>query len=71
MDPADIQFVVKQLSKLPHDKQQYASDAYTRVYNEDLESEPVPHKKNGAARKAANERLLAYVKKITELNNER
>jgi len=71
MDPADIQFVVKQLSKLPHDKQQYASDAYTRVYNAAYDAEPVQHKKNNAARKAANERILNYVQKITELSNER
>ena len=66
MYPADQKWVDEQLAKLPFRLQQSVKQRYAEVYQQAYDAEPVEHKKEGAARRAANTRLREYVTNFTK-----
>jgi hypothetical protein len=55
----------QQLGSLGPKLQKKAREGYERTWKEAYDLEPVEHKKAGAARRAANIRLLRFVERVT------
>ena len=62
----DAKWIKDQLRKLPHHLTSKAMEAYSGVYLAAINDEPAEHKKENAARFAANSRLRVYVAKVTQ-----
>lgn len=60
-DPADVEFITEQLSKLNYQLKGRVLIKYSTAYTEAYDSEPVDHKKANAARREANIRLRNFV----------
>ena len=60
----DMTWIAEQLRKLPGELRGPAADAYAKVYQAAHDAEPAEHKKDNAARYAANTRLRVYVKRV-------
>lgn len=65
--PHDKKWVAQQISGLPPRFRGKAKIGYESAYLEALDAEPVEHKKENAARFAANSRLRAFVKRVNEV----
>lgn len=63
----DKKWIDEQLRKLPGHLRAKASDAYSSVYAEAMSTEPEEHKKENAARFAANSRLRIYVGNVLRI----
>ena len=63
----DKKWIDEQLRKLPGHLRVKASDAYSFVYAEAMSAEPEEHKKENAARFAANSRLRVYVGNVLRI----
>ena len=63
---ADKKTIERRVAQLPIELRIYACQKYGEIYLEAYNAEPVEHKKENAARRAANIRLLRYVKAVTE-----
>lgn len=63
--PHDAKWIVSKLLELPNDLRDKVCAAYSAAYAEAYDAEPVEHKKDGAARRAANSRLLSFATRIT------
>lgn len=61
--PDDARWIREQLNNLPQRYRQQAMDGYSAAYQEAHEAEPAPHRKENAARFAANTRLRIFVEK--------
>ena len=66
MHDHDKKWIDEQIGKLPTRLQQQVRQRYAEVYREAHNAEPVEHKKEGAARRAANTRLREYVTNFTK-----
>ena len=60
----DRDWYEKQLAKLPYQYRARAVEGYRRVWLEAYESEPVCHKKENAASRAANIRLRGFIDQV-------
>ena len=70
MVEADKQWISEQLSKLTNPTERgKILDAYNQAFKEVYGKEPMPHRKENAARFAANTRLRVYVKNRLKLLN--
>lgn len=63
----DKKWIDDQLKKLPGHLRAKASDSYSSVYAEAMSTEPEEHKKENAARFAANSRLRIYVGNVLRI----
>lgn len=63
----DKKWIDDQLKKLPGHLRGKAADAYSSVYAEAMSTEPEEHKKENAARFAANSRLRIYVGNVLRI----
>ena len=61
--PDDEQWIHQKLSPIQPEVRYNVCEAYTKVFNEAFDAEPLPHRKTGKARSAANTRLLTYFNK--------
>lgn len=61
----DSEWYHAQLRQIPIELRQRAVDGYRRVWLEAYEAEPVCHKKENAAARAANVRLREFVGRVT------
>lgn len=69
MYKGDEAWVKKKINELSEIKIKIlAWECYKKKYNEVFESEVIEHRKQGAARFAANSALRIYVKKVIESN---
>ena len=65
MMEADRKWVTEQLQKLPTPLlRQQTLEGYKKAFKEAYDAEPLPHRKDGKARFAANNRLREYIVKI-------
>jgi len=64
--PDDTKWIKSQLAKLPTAHKQKAMAGYDRVFREVYHATPLPHQKEGEARRAANTRLRLYVDAVTK-----
>ena len=62
----DAKWIKDQLRKLPYHLTSKAMEAYSGVYLAAINAEQEDHKKENAARFAANSRLRVYVAKVTQ-----
>lgn len=62
--PHDFKWICEQIARLPVHLQPRAEAGYSLVYQEAHDAEPVEHKKENAARFAANTRLRKFVEKV-------
>ncbi len=60
----DKQWFREQLAKLPAAYIKQAKEGYQSVWEKAFEDEPIEHKKQNSARRAANIRLREFVEKI-------
>lgn len=60
----DRAWIKNKLINLPQAMQLKVCKRYTEVYEEAHKSEPISHKKDGAARYAANSRLRKFVENL-------
>lgn len=63
----DAQWIKQQLDRLPQRYRQQAVDGYSDAYQSAYDAEPAEHRKENAARFAANTRLRKYVDKMLAL----
>ena len=63
----DAKWIKDQLRKLPHHLTSKAMEAYSGVYLAAINAEPEEHKKENAARFAANSRLRVYVGNVLRI----
>lgn len=63
----DAKWIKQQLERIPQRYRQQAIDGYSEVYQSAYDAEPVGHRKENAARFAANTRLREYVYKVLAL----
>lgn len=63
----DAKWIRQQLERIPPRYRQQAMDGYSEAYKSAYDAEPVEHRKENAARRAANERLRKYVEKVLAL----
>lgn len=63
----DKKWIDEQLRKLPGHLRANAADAYSKVYLAAINDEPEEHKKENAARFAANSRLRIYVGNVLRI----
>ncbi len=63
----DAKWIKDQLGKLPHHLTSKAIEAYSGVYLAAINAEPEEHKKENAARFAANSRLRVYVGNVLRI----
>lgn len=63
----DARWIREQLDRLPQRYRKKAMDGYSAAYQEAHDAEPAPHRKENAARFAANTRLRKYVEKVLAL----
>lgn len=66
MHDHDRKWIDEQIGKLPTRLQQQVRQRYAEAYREAHNAEPVEHKKDGSARRSANQRLLRYVMEFTK-----
>lgn len=59
--PHDRKWIIQQLARLPEKHRQTAMKGYDKVFREVYDATPLPHQKEGEARRAANTRLRRYV----------
>lgn len=57
----DKKWIIQQLARLPGRYRQTAMQGYDKVFREVYDATPLPHQKEGEARRAANTRLRRYV----------
>ena len=62
----DRKWIISQISKLPRGNIATATIGYSKAYSEAHDAEPISHKKDNAARRAANTRLREYVEAIAK-----
>lgn len=67
--PDDAKWIKSQLAKLPPALRQKAITGYDRVFREVYHATPLPHQKEGEARREANTRLRLYVEAVIERNS--
>lgn len=60
---ADTEWINHQLGYLGEDEREKICKAYSKVFREASDKEPIEHKKTGAGRFAANTRLRIFIKK--------
>lgn len=60
----DARWIKEQLDRLPYRYRKQAEEGYSDAYQAAHDAEPVDHKKENAARRAANARLRKYVDKV-------
>lgn len=63
----DRQWIHSMISPLHPDERYKVCKAYTRVFNEAADNEPLRHRKDGKARFAANCQLRVYMKNKTNI----
>lgn len=63
----DARWVKEQLESIPPRYRQQAMDGYSDAYQSAHDAEPATHRKENAARFAANTRLRKYVDKVLAL----
>lgn len=67
MHKDDKKWIKEQLMRLDSPQlRQLAMAKYNEVHQEAYNNEPLPHKKDGAARSEANNRLRVFVEKVTQ-----
>jgi hypothetical protein len=67
MHKDDLKWIKDELLKLKTPKQRtHARNSYDVAFKEAHDFEPLPHKKDGTARRAANNRLRIYVRRVNE-----
>lgn len=66
MHDHDRKWIDEQISKLPSRLHAQVRRKYAEAYREAHNAEPVDHRKDGAARRAANARLREFVTNITK-----
>lgn len=59
--PHDRKWIEQQINQLPKRLWDKAAKEYDRVFREVYDATPVPHQKEGEARREANTRLRRYV----------
>lgn len=64
--PHDSKWISEQVAILPPSLRVGACEAYSSVFTEAFEAEPVDHKRSNAARFCANTRLREYVDRVCE-----
>lgn len=57
----DKKWIIQQLARLPDKHKKTAMQGYDKVFREVYDATPLPHQKEGEARRAANTRLRRYV----------
>lgn len=62
--PDDSKWIQEMLLQLSPGARNRALVAYSAVYQERWEAEPIPYRKDNAARREANKRLREYVRKF-------
>lgn len=62
----DRRWVAEQIGKLPPKYRSKAQSGYEAAYIEAAEAEPMEHRKENAARFAANSRLRLFVERVTK-----
>lgn len=60
----DAKWIKEQLDSLPFRFRKIAQDGYSAAYADAYDAEPQDHKKENAARKAANSRLRIFINKV-------
>lgn len=60
----DAKWIKEQLDSLPYRYRKQAEEGYSASFAEHYDAEPEDHKKENAARRAANTRLRKYVYKV-------
>lgn len=63
----DARWIKQQLERIPQRYRQQAMDGYSEAYQSAHDAEPAIHRKENAARFAANTRLRKYVDKVLAL----
>lgn len=63
----DAKWIRQQLERIPPRYRQQAMDGYSEAYQSAYDAEPVGHKKENAARFAANTRLRKFIDKVLAL----
>ena len=66
MHPHDKAWVDAQLMRLPAELRERVAELYEVEYQQHYNAEPVEHRKDGAARRAANTRLREFVTNFTK-----
>lgn len=64
LHPDDTKWLQQQLARIPLQHRVTACLAYSKVWQEAHDAEPLQHCKENAGRFAANSRLRAYIKKV-------
>lgn len=63
----DERWIADKLAELPQKARKNISMSYSDVYLEEYDKEPVQHKKENKARRAANTRLRKYVERYSSV----
>lgn len=63
----DAQWIKQQLDRLPQRYRQQTVDGYSKAYQSAYDAEPAIHRKENAARFAANTRLRKFIDKVLAL----
>ena len=67
MHKDDLKWIRDELLKLKTPAQRtHAKNNYDAVFKDAHDNEPLPHKKDGIARRVANNRLRIYVRRANE-----
>lgn len=66
LHPDDVKWIQQQLVTIPLQQRVTACLAYSKVWQQEHDAEPLMHCKENAGRFAANSRLRAYVNKVKE-----
>lgn len=60
----DAKWIRQQLESIPQRYRQQAMDGYSDAYKSAYDAEPAEHRKENAARFAANTRLRKFIEKV-------
>lgn len=63
----DAKWIRQQLERIPPRYRQQAMDGYSEAYQSAYDAEPAEHRKENAARFAANTRLRKFIDKVLAL----
>lgn len=63
----DAKWIKQQLERIPPRYRQQAMDGYSEAYQSAYDAEPAEHRKENAARFAANTRLRKFIDKVLAL----